>query len=104
MNSKKIKSKNNYEFLVLGFLVLLLVITADSCFARSLDMAVKTLSERTLGIAQNASLFGVAIGAIMSFFPWMRHHGTSILQAAGLAAVLSFGAPALLDFLKSAFN
>lgn len=95
------KSITKYESISLALIIFL---ANNPAFADSLDRVARTLSEKTIGVAQTLSLFGIGVGAIMLFIPWTRHLANHVLQGAGLGALLSFGAPIMIQFLKSLFT
>ena len=85
------------------YLALLVFIMSNKVMANSLETAARTLGQKTIGVAQSLCLFGLACGAVMTLIPWTRHWGTHVLQASGVGMLVSYGAPAIIEFLNSAF-
>jgi hypothetical protein len=69
--------------------------------SRNLESAAKALGEKGLSVARALVLFSFAVGGIMTLIPWTRHWGKEILKSSGFGALIVYGAPALIDVIKS---
>lgn len=92
---------------VLKFRVLYFTLAVDflshPAFAqgRNLESAAQALGEKGLSVARALVLFSFAVGGIMTLIPWTRHWGKEILKSSGFGALIVYGAPALIDVIKS---
>jgi hypothetical protein len=87
------------------FIILSVAFMANPVFAdgRSLESVASQLGDKAITVARSFVLFGFAVGAILCFIPWTRHWGIEVLKTSGFGSLIVYGAPALIDFVRSAF-
>lgn len=100
MQTRGVFDKAQVLYLTTGALLLSHQASAQS---RNLESAAIALGEKGLSVGRALVLFGFAIGGIMTLIPWTRHWGKEILKSSGFGALIVYGAPALIDVVKSVF-
>lgn len=81
----------------------LLISQQASAQGRNLESAARALGEKGISVGRALVLFGFAVGGIMTLIPWTRHWGKEILKSSGFGALIVYGAPALIDVVRSVF-
>lgn len=101
------KSKFTLQMVTVKNVLIILSVTfmANPVFAdgRSLESVATNLGDKAITVARAFVLFGFAVGSILCFIPWTRHWGIEVLKTSGFGSLIVYGAPALIDFVRSAF-
>jgi predicted MFS family arabinose efflux permease len=83
-------------------LLLLSFAWVDPALANRLSEAANRGSNMVLSLAQTTSGVGIALGAILLSLG-VSHFGKTVLTGGVMGAFLTFGGPAIVDFVKGLF-
>jgi hypothetical protein len=83
-------------------LLLFFFVLSEVAFANRLADAASRGSSMVINIAQTTSGIGIALGAILLSLG-VSHFGKSILMGGVIGAFVTFGGPAIVDFMKELF-